>query len=139
MHIANTLKFTIMKKVFTLLFAVGLASSVFAQGGRNAQYPNQSGNTQNQSSNYSKDNTHQYQNTNQGNNGYNSNGQQYNQYNGNSIQRGYGERNDGRDFRNDYPVYNRDRNFGRDKWVAYERYDRRHAEFNRRFERHDRW
>ena len=126
-----------MKKTFTFLFAIGLASSVFAQGD-NSRNHNQANGFQNQPSNYSKSNTQQYHGVYQGDNGYNQNNQ-FNYNSGYGNQRNNAVRNDDREFHNDYPMYNRGYEFGRKRWLDHKRFDRRQAWFNRRYEKHERW
>jgi hypothetical protein len=99
-----------MKKIFTLLFAIGLVGSAFAQSDRRAQYRNQDSHNSNPAPVY------------QGSSGYNGNNQTYNHSQDNS----YGSGND----RN----YNQDRRF-EDRRMAERRFEngRFYRERNRRF------
>jgi hypothetical protein len=130
-----------MKRIFTFLFFAGLMTSAMAQNSRNAQYRNQTDNSQstayaNNGQGYGQSNGAYTQN-NQANNGYSrSNGYQqneqgYNHNNENSYgnSRRFDERNDEPRFRNN--VRFNQSAYGYERKWKFERY--RRGRFNARF------
>ena len=135
-----------MKKIFTLLFFAGIVSSAtFAQNDRSRQAHSdyQSGDNRNQPSGYSRNNNRENSNGYSDNYGY---GQTYQDHDHGwnkenkhgygqekNYDRSYGNRNDWRGFRNDYPGYDHDRR------IRNHRYGWGHAWFRERSERNERW
>ncbi len=115
-----------MKKIFTLLFAVGLAAAASAQSDRHSQYRDQSSDRRTPPAP-----AYQEQNGNRGNNQ-----QQYqNQDQHGRYNNGY-EQNQERDFhgRNDRG-YDNDRRYDNDRFY----HERQRRFFLFRFHRHNRW
>ena len=106
-----------MKKIFTFLFFAALISSAaIAQDSRHSQYRNPSADNRNQSPVYHDNDGHGYSSPLQDHNGYqrNENGYGYNN------DRRYENRNEGREFRDSYPIYGHDRRMYND-WYRHNR------------------
>lgn len=119
-----------MKKIFTLLFAVGLAGSLLAQDGRHAQYRDQASNRGSSAYGYSGTSAGNYATGKNESYGVTAGGY--------ANQITYGEVHDGRKVGGAYPVYERQRAYERESW-ARNRYERRRVWFPARFSRRDRW
>jgi len=109
-----------MKKIFTFLFfAAIISSAAMAQDNRHGQYRNSSADNRNQSPVYQADNGRGYSNPSQNQGGYQGNDHLYNQHEngyGYDNDKRYEERNNGREFRNSYPVYGHDRRVYNDRY-----------------------